>query len=271
MAAARTPAQVYEEVFVPALFSRCAAELLDLVPPREGERVLDLACGTGVVARAAAALVGPHGAVTAVDLRPGMIEVASSVTPPPGPRVDWRVGDALALEDAAGSYDVVLCQQGLQFFPDQPAAVREMRRVLAPGGRVGLAVWQGMDRNDFFRELTEVELRHLEDLGMGYEDLAGPFLHGDPDWLRALLEDGGFADVRVEERAFEARFPAERFVENLEFAYSAVVPEFSEDPDRFAAFVAAVDRDARETLDRHRDGDAIVFPVGVNVGAGVAA
>jgi SAM-dependent methyltransferase len=270
VAAARTPAQVYEDFFVPALFVPCAAELLELVPPDEGDRVLDVACGSGAVARAAAARVGPRGSVTGVDLRPGMIEVAASLPPVSGPPVDWRVGDALALEDGDGSYDVVLCQQGIQFFPDQAGAVREMRRVLARGGRVGLAVWQGMDRNDFFRELTEVEARHLEALGVTYEELAGPFLHGDPEWLHALLADSGFGDVRVEERTFEARFAADGFVENVEFAYSAVVPEFSDDPERFAAFVEAVDRDARETLERHRDGAEIAFDVAVNVGAGVA-
>ena len=257
MTAGRTPAQVYETFFVPGMFAACTEALLDVVPPRPGERVLDVACGSGVVARAAAERVGPEGAVTGVDLRPGMIEVAESLPPPRGARVEWRVGDAHALEDADASYDLVLCQQGLQFFPDREAAAAEMRRVLVPGGRVGVAVWQGLDRNDFFRELTDVEASHLQELGQTYEDLAGPFLFGDAEGLRDLLSGAGFSDVRVEEREIEGRFPAERFVENVEFAYSAVVPEFSEDPRRFAAFVAV-------------DGDEIVFPIRVNVATGWA-
>jgi ubiquinone/menaquinone biosynthesis C-methylase UbiE len=266
--ASKTPAQVYEEFFVPGLFAPCAAELLDLVPARDGERVLDVACGTGVVARAAAAVAGPRGRVTGVDLRPGMVEVAASLPPPQGAPVEWREGDALELADADGSFDVAYCQQGLQFFPDQARALTEIRRVLAPGGRAGLAVWQGLDRNDFLRALTEAEAQHLSTLGMSYEELAGPFLFGDPGWLHSMLADAGFANVGVEERTIEARFPATGFVENVEFAYSAVVPEFSEEPAAFAAFVEAVDRDLRDTLDRHREGDEIVFPARVNFAAG---
>jgi hypothetical protein len=137
--------------------------------------------------------------------------------------------------------------------------------VLAPGGRAGLAVWQGLDRNDFLRALTETEARYLTVLGVSYEDLAGPFLFGDPEWLGRLLAEAAFEDVRVHERTIEARFPAECFVENVEFAYSAVVPQFSEDPEAFGAFVRSVDHDLRDVLDDHRDGDRIVFPIRVNV------
>jgi ubiquinone/menaquinone biosynthesis C-methylase UbiE len=269
--AAKTPAQAYEEFFVPAIFQPCASALLDITPVKAAERVLDLACGTGVVTRAVAPIAGAAGHVTGLDLRPGMIAVASSMPAPDGAHVEWVEGDALALPFADRSFDVVLCQQGIQFFPDQPRAMREMRRVLAPGGRVGLAVWRALDQNEFFAAMTEVELRHLTAVGMTYEDLAGPFLFGDPEWLQALITDAGFGDVRVEPRAFEARFPAGGFVENVEFAYSAVIPEFAEDPAAFREFVAAVDRDMRDVLTRHRQGDEIVFPMHVNIGRGTAS
>jgi SAM-dependent methyltransferase len=265
--AARTPAQVYEEFFVPAMFAPCARELLDVVPPRPGERALDVACGSGVVARMVAERVGPDGRVVGVDLRPPMLAVAASLPAPPGAEIEWREGDALALDFADASFDLVLCQQGLQFFPDQEEAVGEMRRVVTPGGRVGLAVWQGFDRNDVLGALTEVEARHLSVLGVPYEELAGPFLFGDPHWLRDLAAGAGFSDVRVEERSFEARFPADGFIENVEFAYSAVVPQFSEDPAAFDEFVQVVEREVRDVLARHRDGDQIVFPLHVNLAA----
>lgn len=268
--AARTPAEVYEQFFVPAMFGPCAAVLLELAPPEAGARVLDVGCGTGVVARAAAALTGVDGRVTGLDLRPGMLAAARSLPQPEGPPIAWVEGDATDLPFADGSFDLVLCQQGLQFFPDRRAAAGELGRVLAPGGRAGVAVWQGFGRNEFFAAMTEVEARHLAHVGVAYEELAAPFSFGDAEQLRGLLEDAGFADVRVEQRSFHARFPADRFVENTEFAFSAVVPEFVEDPAAFQAFVEAVDRDLRELLLDHREGDEIVFPLHVNVGAAVA-
>ena len=118
--------------------------------------------------------------------------------------------------------------------------------------------------------MTETEARHLSELGGSYEDLARPFLFGDPNWLRALLAEAGFSDLRVEERTIEGRFPAEGFIKNVEFAYSAVVPQFSEDPARFSAFVEAVEAELRDTLERYRDDGEIVFPIAVNV-AGASA
>jgi ubiquinone/menaquinone biosynthesis C-methylase UbiE len=265
-----SPAQVYEEFFVPAMFGPCTRALLDVVPPRPGDRVLDVACGTGVVARTVAPLVGAGGRVTALDLRPGMIAVAEALPQPSGAAVEWVEGDAQALPFDGGTFDLVLCQQGVQFFPERGTAVAEMRRVLVPGGRAGVAVWQGLDRNEFIAAMTDVEVRHLARVGMSYEDLAQPFLFGDPEWLRRLLADAGFEDVRVEPRSFDARFPAEGFVENLEFAYSAVIPEFSEDPAAFGAFVEAVDRDLQDVLARHREGGEIVFPLHLNVAAATA-
>ncbi|MBD0328635.1 MAG: methyltransferase domain-containing protein [Thermoleophilia bacterium] len=270
MESAKTPAQVYEEVFVPAIFMPCTRQLLDVARPRPGERVLDLACGTGVVARMVAPLVGSEGRVAGLDLRPGMLAVASSLPAPEGAPVEWVEGDALALPFEDGTFDLVLCQQGIQFFPDQTKAMSEMCRVLAPGGRAGLAVWRGFDRNEFFGAMTEVEMRHLADLGMTYEDLAQPFLFGDPEWLHGLLAGAGFGAVDVEPRSLEARFPADGFVENAEFAYSAVVPEFVDDPGAFAAFVDVVDQEMAELVARHRDGDEIAFPLHLNVAAATA-
>lgn len=267
----KTPAEVYEEFFVPGLFGRCTSELLDLVPPRAGERVLDLGCGSGIVARTVAPLVGSSGTVAAVDIRPGMLAVAAAQPDPGGALIDWHEGDALALDFDDASFDLVLCQQGLQYFPSQSKALDEMRRVVTPGGRVGLAVWQGLDRHDLFRALTEAEVRHLSVVGVTYEDAAAPFLRGDPDWLREAVADAGLGDVQVEERSFEARFPSpETFVANLEFAYSAVIPEFSEDPEAFDSFVASVASEVEDLVARHTEGDEVVIPMHVNVAVATA-
>ncbi len=115
------PAQAYESYFVPALFVPWTAVLLEHAAPRPGERVLDVACGTGVVARNAAPLVGSEGKVAALDISPAMLDVARSLPAPAGARIDWHEGSALALPFPSEAFDLVLCQQGLQFFPDRAA------------------------------------------------------------------------------------------------------------------------------------------------------
>ncbi len=127
----------------PTVFSPWATDLLELAKLRPGERVLDVACGTGIVARGAAAQIGTTGAVTGLDLNPGMLNVARARPTPFGAAVTWVEGSALAMPLPDAAFDAVLCQQGVQFFPDQSAGLREMHRVLVPGGRVLLSVWEG--------------------------------------------------------------------------------------------------------------------------------
>jgi SAM-dependent methyltransferase len=140
-----TPAaERYEHIVARYILGPWAPLLVDAAQLSTGERVLDVACGTGVVARTAAARVGATGGVTGVDLNPGMIAVARALTAPSGAVVEWLQRDALDLQLPDASYDVVLCQQGLQFFPDRLRALREMRRVLVPGGRLALSVWNNI-------------------------------------------------------------------------------------------------------------------------------
>src|SRR6266545_3885805 len=130
-------AERYERVLAPAIFAPFAEDLVELAQLQDGERVLDVASGTGVVARHAAQKVRTTGRVTGLDLNQGMVEVARSLPPVPGAApIIWIEGSALAMHLPDAVFDVVLCQQGVQFFPDRPAALREMRRVLVPGGRV---------------------------------------------------------------------------------------------------------------------------------------
>ena len=119
--------EVYERELVPAVFGVWAPILVELAQPRPGERVVDVACGTGIVARIAATSVGPTGAVVGVDLNPGMLSVARSVVPTGS--IQWQEASADKLPFPDGSFNVVYCQLGLQFFADRAAALREMRRV----------------------------------------------------------------------------------------------------------------------------------------------
>jgi SAM-dependent methyltransferase len=131
------PAANYERYFVPAIGAPVAHDLIELAELRPGEHVLDVACGTGVVTRLAAEQVG-GGAVAGVDINPGMLQVARNVAGDTA--IEWHEASAEALPLGDATFDVALCQMGLQFFPDRPGALREMRRVLRPGGRVVINV-----------------------------------------------------------------------------------------------------------------------------------
>ena len=154
-------AETYEKYFVPAMFVPWADILLRHASPQPGERVLDVACGTGIVARLAAPLVGSKGQAVAVDVNPAMLAVARAHPAPSDATIHWQEGNAVALPFPDGAFDMVLCQHGLQFIPDRASAVREMRRVLAPGGRALVIVLQALARHPVFETLVESASRHL--------------------------------------------------------------------------------------------------------------
>lgn len=130
-------AELYNSHFVPAIFQRWAEELVRFAGLQPGQHVLDVACGTGAVARAAAEVVGPEGRVVGADLNAGMLEVARRAAP----NIDWVQSDAASLDFGDNSFDVVICQSAVMFFPDPETAVQEMARVAKPGGRVVLQSW----------------------------------------------------------------------------------------------------------------------------------
>ena len=146
----------YQDTLVPALMEEWAPRVADAAGIRPGDRVLDVACGTGVLAAEAARRAGPTGAVTGLDLSPEMLAVAARLHP----TVEWRRGSGDALPFPDGSFDAVVSQFGLMFFPDQVAGLREMRRVLVPGGRLAVAVWASLaDTPAYAAETDLVERR----------------------------------------------------------------------------------------------------------------
>jgi ubiquinone/menaquinone biosynthesis C-methylase UbiE len=188
----------YERYQVPSVFGPLARVFLRWIAPRPGQRVLDLACGTGVVARLAAPMVGPTGSVVGTDLSPAMLEVARAHPPAGGAPIEWRRADAAALPFPDAEFDAVLCQQGLQFFPDRPAALREMHRVLRPGGLVGVCVWRAVEHSPCHLAIAAALRRHLgEDAARRFQ---APFGFGDGDALRRAMAEAGFrgVDIRVE-------------------------------------------------------------------------
>jgi len=184
-------AEAYEAYLVPAIFDQFARALVARAAPVAGEHVLDAACGTGVVARHAAPLVAPGGSVVGVDVNPGMLAVAARLAP----GVTWQRADIAALPFADGAFDVVLCEQALMFFPDRTAALAELRRVLADGGRIALSVWRGLEHNWVYEAFASALERHAGAAAGAV--LRSPFPGWDGDELRAAVRDAGFGDVRV--------------------------------------------------------------------------
>ena len=153
--------EIYEQSLVSAIFAPFAEGLVALAAPPSGARVLDVACGTGVVTRAAAQRVGTTGRVVGLDLSAAMLAVARVVPSEPGAIIEWHEGNALALPFPDQTFDLVTCQQGVQFFPDRAAGLREMHRVLASGGRVALSIWGPLQRSPGFTILADALARHV--------------------------------------------------------------------------------------------------------------
>jgi ubiquinone/menaquinone biosynthesis C-methylase UbiE len=184
-----------QRVLRPQAFEPWAKVLLEGADLRRGESVLDVATGPGTVARLAAVRLGAEGRVVATDIAQPMLDIAKAKAPPGGAPIEYLNSPAAPLAAATGAFDAVLCQQGLQFFPDRPAALREMRRVLKPGGRAAMAVWAELDRNQIFAAfhaaLRATAPDALADL------ITAPFSWPSGAALKSAAENAGFRDVRL--------------------------------------------------------------------------
>ncbi len=202
-----TGAENYQRHFVPAIGTPVSRDVLLAAALQPGERVHDVGCGTGHVARLAAESVGPTGSVTAVDIAPDMIEVARGIPSPDGAAIDWKVGDATALPLPDNGFDVVLCQMALMFVEDRAAPISEMRRVLAPGGRVVVATPGAIQRP--FELMEQAVVEHISPELGGF--VRAVFSMHDPEVVAALLRDAGFQDVegRVAVARLDLPAPAE--------------------------------------------------------------
>lgn len=200
-------AEIYEKHFIPAIFGRWAPQVADAARVATGDRVLDVACGTGVLAGEAAARVGSAGRVIGLDLNDGMLTVARRLRP----EIEWRQGDAEMLPFDDASFDVVVSQFALVFFPDPIAALREMMRVLVPGGRLAVAVWASLERTPGYLALAEIAERRAGEKAANV--LKAPFILGDEDELAGLFHAAGIEGADIETREGAATFPSiEAFV-----------------------------------------------------------
>jgi ubiquinone/menaquinone biosynthesis C-methylase UbiE len=203
-------AELYERYAVRYVLGPWAPELVASAALQPAERVLDLACGTGVVARIAASKVGEAGHVTGLDINAAMLAAARTLQSPTGASITWVEASATAMDLPDASFDVVLCQQGLQFFPDKPAALQEIYRVLVPGGRALLSVWKSM--GPYLRAIGNALERYV-DLETATKFRASRVGLPDEDALRRMLTQAGFQDVRIRPSAMVVQLPSiEKFV-----------------------------------------------------------
>ncbi|MBA3874602.1 MAG: class I SAM-dependent methyltransferase [Anaerolineae bacterium] len=262
------PMQAYEQYMVPGIMIPGVELMLQVAKPQSGERVLDIACGTGIVARTVAPLVGTHGTVTALDINPAMLAVARGLPQPEGASIDWREGSALALPLPDSEYDLVLCHQGFQFFPDKLAALRQARRVLVTGGRVVVSVQQSLQHNPVYLTFNEVLVGHMK-----LPALAAPFSFGEVEPLRAVLSEAGFNSVEVKSVSHVIRFAsASIFIQASIIGSAAVIQEMARlDADAKTQLADQITQDMQSTLAPYVEADGtLVMPLNANIGSGIA-
>jgi ubiquinone/menaquinone biosynthesis C-methylase UbiE len=251
-------AELYEQYATRYFMGPWAPELVELAALRRGERVLDLACGTGLLARLAAPEVGPTGQVTGLDFNSGMLTVARTLPSPSGASITWVEGSAADMDLPDASFDVILCQQGLQFFPDKPKALREMHRVLAPGGRILLSVWKSAGPYNI--AVGEALEKHVgTETATKYR--ASRVVPGAEE-LRRLFLEAGFRAVEVRPSSMVIRLPSiEKFV----------LGHLSSSP--VAGAVAALSEERRAALARlvksalqpYAEGEGVAVPDEINI------
>lgn len=248
-------AELYERYPARYILGPCVPSLVDAAGLAAGERVLDVACGTGVVARAAAKRVGPAGRVVGVDLNPGMIAVARSLSASTDAPIEWLERSALDLRLEKASFDVVLCQQGLQFFPDKAIALQEMRRVLGRGGRLVLSVWIS---SSFGPYVDAVYAALLEFVGHEVASrFTTPRKTPTTGELQRLATEAGFSSAEVSVNRITLHLPRiDKFVlDHLSATPVAADIEAAGDEAR-----RRIGTSVTEQLQRHADGDGITYP-----------
>jgi ubiquinone/menaquinone biosynthesis C-methylase UbiE len=248
-------AENYERYFVPTIGMPFATALLDAAGLHTGERVLDVACGTGVVTRLAAEQAGPNGAVAGLDINPAMLAVARSV-PSSGAAIEWHEASAESLPLADGSFDVVLSSLGLQFVPDKASALREMRRVLVPDGRLAIATVGPTSQP--FAILEQALARHVKPEAATFMRVV--FSLHEPQELTKLTSGAGFREIEVRSKALILTFPgpAEFLWQYVHSTPLAAAVAQMDDVGR-----AALERDVVSRLQSFLKDGAVAFDVNV--------
>ncbi len=255
--------EAYERYLVPAFFASWAEELVHRADIKEGEQILDAACGTGIVARTAALHNGNGSTISGIDVNEQMLSVARNVSSKLNVKIEWQQGDAAALPYPDRSFDVVFCQQGLQFVPDPSAVLREMYRVLAPGGRLALNVLRPLEHNPVYKPLSKALERHAgEEAGAM---MRSPFPSWSIEQLRDLITDAKFEKVNITSVIKQVRFPsAEEFLRQEASSSPLAGPIAELDIDSRQALLSELE----ESLRDYTDDEGVVFPMETFIAVG---
>jgi ubiquinone/menaquinone biosynthesis C-methylase UbiE len=231
----RSPAQVYDEFFVPALFQPWARVVMDAAAIERDQCVLDVACGTGVLACATAERVGSGGSVVGLDPNEEMLSVARGKAD----AIEWRAGRAEAIPFPDESFDAVVSQFGLMFFEGPSSALREMMRVTRPGGRIAVAVCDSLEHSPGYAAFEKL-LRRLFDSRVA-DAFCAPFVLGDSERLLSLCAAAGIFDAKVTRHQGEVHFASIRSLVSTERACVWTLGGLLDD-EQFAILTAESER-----------------------------
>lgn len=252
----QSSAEAYERYLVPAMMTHWADRLVDAADPKAGERVLDVGCGTGIVARRAAPRVGARGRVVGLDLNDGMLVVARSASSSIEPPIEWRQGNATSLPFPEKAFDVVFSQQMLQFVPDPSAALREMRRVLAPHGRLAVSVCRPIEHSPGYPQLVEALKRHVGPEAAA--TMGSPFPPWTIDDLRRFAATAGIGDSQIRFDVLPVRYPsAEEFLRRETASAPLAGSMRALNPGTRAVLV----QDLETSLRSRRDDEGVMLPI----------
>jgi ubiquinone/menaquinone biosynthesis C-methylase UbiE len=226
-----TSSEAYERYIVPAWMGEWAQLLVDSAGVDSGNKVLDVACGTGVAARKAARLIGADGKVAGLDADKAMLSAAKRFAASEDIHlIEWYHSDVISMPFRKNEYDVVLCQQGLQFFPDRLAALQEMFRVMVPNGRIAISVWRSLERCPFLAVLADAIGKYLgANLMTAFYASCSLF---DREEIRDNLSSTGFHDISIRLESRVARYPSlEEFLPGYLSVFPFIVAKIVEMAD----------------------------------------
>ena len=244
-------ARKYEQEFVPNLFAQWPPHLITAAAIEPDDRILDVGCGTGIFARTVAKHTHQPARVTGLDLNESMLAVARSIDP----QIEWRVGDMTNLPFSDDAFEVVASQFVLMFIPDRATALKEMWRVLTPGGRLVVAVWTA---SDVYSDFAEIAKNHGAEVLT--ESLTVPFSMGDKRELHSLYDQEGIADISIQTIGGYGRFPSIDDFVRTEVQAWVTAETTSEE------LLQALMSEARSSLASYRESDVrMVFPLNAHV------
>jgi SAM-dependent methyltransferase len=248
-----TAAEIYESQKVPSVFGPLASATFDAVSLPENGHALDVACGTGIIAKLLAKHLPGKGRIVGTDLNPAMIALAQKTMPASQHSIDWFVCDVGELPFEDGEFDIAFCQQGLQFFPDKPRALAEIARVLAPNGRLVLTCWRAI--SPLFQEVSNSLNKRVSEKSA--KQALHPFSFRDGEVIASLLRGAGFRLTSASSLLVPRPLTPARAAIRREILASPYEKDLLEKGDEV---IDAIVADVDAALEQYRQGESLIIP-----------